>query len=208
MRLNPERRCCSGATAAALAATGASAETLTSLEARGDAKGAGSAFAIPGGGASDSNLISSSSSPSPSIFSAVARREAMATTLLRPVLAIALRGGWVRAAPDVSAPLVRATAGAPGRIEENAPPPVGGMGVSEVRAVDDSLSMALNSGNVRRGTHSSNPSRQTSDSSLINPADALRRSSLRRTGPTGTPLMPTYHSSVLALDDKTAIAAD
>jgi len=38
--------------------------------------------------------------------------------------------------------------------------------------------------------------------------DAFRRRSLRRTGPTGTPLIPTYHSSVLELEESTAIAAE
>src|SRR5436190_13933247 len=68
--------------------------------------------------------------------------------------------------------------------------------------------MATSSGNVRSGSHSSKPSRQTSESSLIAPVAALRLSSLNRTGPTGTPLIPTYHSSVLELDDSTAIAAE
>src|SRR5215831_1765988 len=84
----------------------------------------------------------------------------------------------------------------------------GGVGVSEWRPAAASRSRATSSGNVRSGSHSSNPSRQTSDSSVMPPLAALRRSSLSRTGPTGTPLMPTYHSSVLELDDKTAIAAD
>ena len=75
-------------------------------------------------------------------------------------------------------------------------------------AVADSLSIAASSGKVRSGTHSSNPSRHTNESSLMRPLAAFRRRSLRRTGPTGTPLMPTYHSSVLELDDNTAIAAD
>src|SRR5215468_6331584 len=84
----------------------------------------------------------------------------------------------------------------------------GGVGVSEWRPAAASRSRATSSGNVRSGSHSSNPSRQTSDSSVMAPEAALRRSSLRRTGPTGTPLMPTYHSSVLELDDRTAIAAE
>jgi hypothetical protein len=80
--------------------------------------------------------------------------------------------------------------------------------VSEVRPVPASRNIVTSSGNVRSGSHSSNPSRHTSDSSVMAPVAALRRSSLSRTGPTGTPLMPTYHSSLLELDDSTAIAAD
>ncbi len=49
---------------------------------------------------------------------------------------------------------------------------------------------------LRIGRHSSRPSCQQSDSSVTAPAAALRRSSEIRTGPTGTPLIATYHSSV------------
>jgi hypothetical protein len=45
------------------------------------------------------------------------------------------------------------------------------------------------------GRHSSSPSCQTSESSVTAPVAALRRSSVMRTGPTGTPLIATYHSS-------------
>jgi hypothetical protein len=87
-------------------------------------------------------------------------------------------------------------------------PAGGGVGVSDVRGEAVSFSIAESSGKVRRGTHSSNPSRHTSDSSVIAPEAALRLSSARRTGPTGTPLIPTYHSSVFELVESTAIAAD
>src|SRR5262245_61933619 len=49
---------------------------------------------------------------------------------------------------------------------------------------------------LRIGRHSSSPSCQHSDSSVTAPAAAFRRSSEIRTGPTGTPLIATYHSSV------------
>ena len=49
---------------------------------------------------------------------------------------------------------------------------------------------------LRIGLHSSRPSCQQSESSVTAPAAALRRSSEIRTGPTGTPLIATYHSSV------------
>jgi hypothetical protein len=45
------------------------------------------------------------------------------------------------------------------------------------------------------GRQSSKPSRHTSDSLLTAPDAALLRSSLKRIGPTGTPLIPTNHSS-------------
>ena len=55
---------------------------------------------------------------------------------------------------------------------------------------------AARSGMLRIGRHSSRPSCQHSDSSVTAPVAALRRSSEMRTGPTGTPLIATYHSSV------------
>ena len=64
----------------------------------------------------------------------------MATTLLRPVLGHRVAPWLVRAAADVSAAGVRAIAGAPGRTEEQRPgAALGGVGVSDVRAVADSF---------------------------------------------------------------------
>ena len=48
---------------------------------------------------------------------------------------------------------------------------------------------------MRSARHSSQPSRQASDSSVIAPVAALLRSSLSRIGPTGTPLIPTNQPS-------------
>ena len=66
---------------------------------------------------------------------------------------------------------------------------VGGIcGVNEARALERlSSTIATSSGNVRRGCHSSNPSRQTSESKLTAPDPAFERSPLSRIGPTGTP---------------------
>src|SRR5579859_460369 len=152
-------------------------------------------------------MSASSGSPRPSIFSAVARLDASATTLLRAAGATAVRGGAGRGPGVPSGDPRRPGGGGKGRFE-GCGPTAGGAGVSDARPVPASLNIATSSGKVRSGSHSSNPSRQTSDSSVMAPEAALRRSSLKRTGPTGTPLMPTYHSSVLELDDKTAIAAD
>src|SRR5204862_878370 len=125
------------------------------------------------------------------------------TTLLRAVARTAGLG-----VGDCRTPGDGALAPTGGPRERGAGAALGGAGVSEVRPPDaDSFSIARSSGNVRSGNHSSKPSRQTSESSVTAPPVALRRSSLRRTGPTGTPLMPTYHSSVLELEDRTAIAA-
>src|SRR6478752_6348407 len=69
-------------------------------------------------------------------------------------------------------------------------------GVSEPRTLDTpSSTIASSSGYVLSGRQSSKPSRQTSDSLVTAPEAALERSSLKRIGPTGTPLMPTNHSS-------------
>src|SRR6185503_12679257 len=156
-----------------------------------------------------SNLTCSSKLGSlrPSIFSAVAPRAANARTLLRGCEATA------RGVTDGRMPLPAGEAGPRGSGECTRFGGIGaaalGVGVSDVRpAVADSLSIAASSGNVRSGTHSSNPSRHTSDSSVMRPLAALRRRSLKRTGPTGTPLIPTYHSSVEELDESTAMAAD
>ena len=67
---------------------------------------------------------------------------------------------------------------------------------SEIRPLaSDSRTICASSGTERTGRHSSKPSCQQSESSVIAPAPAFRRSSLVRMGPTGTPLMATYHSS-------------
>src|SRR5262249_29897881 len=52
------------------------------------------------------------------------------------------------------------------------------------------------SGKFRSGCHSSNPSRQTSESPSTAPVDAFSRIAARRIGPTGTPAIPTYQSSL------------
>ena len=59
-----------------------------------------------------------------------------------------------------------------------------------------SRTIVARSGMLRIGRHSSRPSCQQSDSSVTAPVAALRRSSEMRTGPTGTPLIATYHSSL------------
>src|SRR6187402_172820 len=69
-------------------------------------------------------------------------------------------------------------------------------GVSDARALETlSSTIADNSGKVPSGRQSSKPSRHTSDSRFTEPDAALERSSLKRIGPTGTPLIPTNHSS-------------
>src|SRR3954471_15735922 len=69
-------------------------------------------------------------------------------------------------------------------------------GVSDARALDTlSSTIAESSGKVPSGRQSSKPSRHTSDSRFTEPDAAFERSSLKRIGPTGTPLMPTSHSS-------------
>ena len=150
--------------------------------------------------------MSSSRAGSPSIFSAVARRRKWQPRCCAPC-AWRCSGPRARGAGQHAG---RGPCGAPREDRASAEQAQHGGRGSERGAAGraDSFSMASSSGNVRSGTHSSNPSRQTSDSSVTPPPAALRRSSLRRTGPTGTPLMPTYHSSVLELDDRTAMAAD
>lgn len=69
-------------------------------------------------------------------------------------------------------------------------------GAMDARALETlSSTMATSSGKVRSACQSSNPSRHTSESKVMAPTLALERSSLNRMGPTGTPLIPTYHSS-------------
>lgn len=58
-----------------------------------------------------------------------------------------------------------------------------------------SRTSCASSGMLLIGLHSSRPSCQQSESSFTAPVAALRRSSEMRTGPTGTPLIATYHSS-------------
>lgn len=71
----------------------------------------------------------------------------------------------------------------------------GSAGGRETRVIA-SRTLAASSANWRSGRHSSSPSCQTSDSSVMAPSAALRRTSATRMGPTGTPLMATYHSSL------------
>ena len=59
-----------------------------------------------------------------------------------------------------------------------------------------SRTSVASSGMLLIGRHSSRPSCQHSESSVTAPVAALRRSSEMRTGPTGTPLIATYHSSL------------
>jgi hypothetical protein len=59
---------------------------------------------------------------------------------------------------------------------------------------------------VRKGRHSSQVSRQVSDSSVIAPVAALLRSSLSLIGPTGTPLMPTNQPSAAGSSGAAAAA--
>src|SRR5262249_32211420 len=51
------------------------------------------------------------------------------------------------------------------------------------------------------------PSCQTSESSVTAPSAALRRSSVMRIGPTGTPLIAQYHSSALESSSSSIAAA-
>src|SRR6187402_3973550 len=81
-------------------------------------------------------------------------------------------------------------------------------GVSDARALDTlSSTIAESSGNVPSGRQSSKPSRQTSESRLTEPEAAFERSSLKRLGPTGTPLMPTNHSSAGMLNESGWVAS-
>ncbi len=64
-----------------------------------------------------------------------------------------------------------------------------------------SRTLAASSGNVRSARHSSRPSCQTRDSSVTAPMAAFRRTSATRIGPTGTPLIATYHSSLAERSD-------
>src|SRR5262249_35201002 len=115
---------------------------------------------------------------------------------------------WGRG-PGRAGPTPGGGRGAGGASERDMPTGAGGGGgVKDVRgAAEASLRSAQSSGNVRSGTHSSKPSRQTHDSSVMAPVAGLRLGPASRTGPTGTPLMPTYHSSLLELE-RTVIAVD
>src|SRR5580658_5938249 len=80
--------------------------------------------------------------------------------------------------------------------------PSGESGVSELRPPTAAVrTIAASSGKDRRGRHSSKPSCHTSESSVTAPSAALRRTSATRTGPTGTPLMATYQSSLAESSD-------
>jgi 1,6-anhydro-N-acetylmuramate kinase len=59
-----------------------------------------------------------------------------------------------------------------------------------------SRTMAASCVIVLTGRHSSNPSCHTNVSSFTAPAETFVRSSDSRIGPTGTPLIAAYHSSV------------
>ena len=59
-----------------------------------------------------------------------------------------------------------------------------------------SFTISSSSGNFLSGSHSSNPSRHTSDSPSTAPTAAFSRMTEVRMGPSGTPAQPTYQSSV------------
>ncbi len=169
----------------------------------GAANGSGTTDGRTGSGASvmggpvKGRVRSSGSSAS---FSAVARREVMGTTLLRAAtgegaLVEGLRGGGGRGG------MPAAGVGGAGRTEVRGGGwggrrPSGGRGVIDDRPDENaSRTIAASSGKDRSARHSSSPSCQHRDSSVTAPMAALRRISAMRMGPTGTPLMATYHSS-------------
>src|SRR5579883_1455705 len=91
-------------------------------------------------------------------------------------------GRWLALVAGGGGALVRASPGA-------------GVSSDERPLAAASRTTAASSENARTGRHSSSPSCQTSESSVTAPSAALRRTSATRTGPTGTPLIATYHSS-------------
>jgi hypothetical protein len=68
-------------------------------------------------------------------------------------------------------------------------------GIDEPLDVCASVTISSSSAKFRSGSHSSNPSRQTSESPSTAPVPAFSRMAASRIGPTGTPAMPTYQSS-------------
>lgn len=158
----------------------------------------GAAAGPNGSGATDGGLAwggtgLTRSATAGSSRSAVASRDMIGTTLLRGIGDGRERGGGSRepAAPVGGSRTFDRAGGGGGMLLTRTSP-----GGGRDNRLIASRTLAASSGNNRSGRHSSSPSCQTSDSSLTAPSAAFRRTSATRIGPTGTPLMATYHSSL------------